>query len=113
MKIRSAKKILNIMKRGTDERYFDSENGIKKDSRFLPRFEYLYKKAVVRWNKANAPSANVSLFRAILRNSKECSRCKHYKGNEFVGRCIKLHVDAESNDWCAGAFFCQKSEVYG
>lgn len=57
MKIRSAKKILNIMKRGTDERYFDSEDGIKEDSRFLPRFGYLYKKAVVRWNKANAPSA--------------------------------------------------------
>ena len=73
MKIRSAKKILNIMKRGTD-----------------------------------APSANVSVFRAILRNSKECSRCKHYEGNEFVGRCIKLHVDAESNDWCAGAFFVKK-----
>lgn len=108
MKIRSAKKILNIMKRGTDERYFDSEDGIKEDSRFLPRFGYLYKKAVVRWNKANAPSANVSVFRAILRNSKECSRCKHYKGNEFVGRCIKLHVDAESNDWCAGAFFVKK-----
>ena len=48
MKIRSAKKILNIMKRGTDERYFDSEDGIKEDSRFLPRFVYLYKKAVVR-----------------------------------------------------------------
>lgn len=66
------------------------------------------KKAVARWNKANAPSANVSLFRAILRNSKECSRCKHCKGNEFVGRCIKLHVDAESNDWRAGAFFVKK-----
>lgn len=45
MKIRSAKKILNIMKRGTDERYFDSEDGIKEDSRFLPRFGFLYKKS--------------------------------------------------------------------
>ena len=66
------------------------------------------KKAVVRWNKANAPSANVSLFRAILGNSKECSRCKHYKGNEFVGRCVKLNTNAESSDWCAGAFFVKK-----
>ena len=66
------------------------------------------KKAVVRWNKANVPSDNVDLFRAILRNSKECSRCKHYKGNEFVGRCVKLNTNAESNDWCAGAFFVKK-----
>lgn len=92
MKIRLAKKILNIMKRGTDARYFDSEDGIKEDSRFLPRFGYLYKKAVVRWNKAY----------------EECSRCKHYEGNEFVGRCVKLHVDTESNDWCAGVFFVKK-----
>ena len=108
MKIRSAKKILNIMKRGTDERYFDSDYSVKEDSRYFPRLKYLYKKAVVRWNKANAPSANVSLFRAILRNSKECSRCKHYKGNEFVGRCVKLNTNAGSNDWCAGAFFTKK-----
>ena len=108
MKIRSAKKILNIMKRGTDERYFDSKYTFKKESRFIPRLKNLYQKATIRWNKVNMPSANVSLFRAILRNSKECSRCKHYKGNEFVGRCIKLHVDAESNDWCAGAFFVKK-----
>ena len=94
-----------------DKKFFvfgDSEDGIKEDSRFLPRFVYLYKKAVVRWNKANAPSDNVSLFRAILRNSKECSRCKHYKGNEFVGRCVNLNTNAESNDWCAGAFFVKK-----
>ena len=108
MKIRSAKKILNIMKRGTDERYFDSEDGIKEDSRFLPRFVYLYKKAVVRWNKANSTSANISLFRAILRNSKECSRCKHYKGNEFIGRCTKLHKDVERRDLCSGTFFAKK-----
>ena len=108
MKIRSAKKILNIMKRGTDERYFDSDYSVKEDSRYFPRLKYLYKKAVVRWNKANVPSDNVDLFRAILRNSKECSRCKHYKGNEFVGRCVKLNTNAESNDWCAGAFFVKK-----
>ena len=107
MKIRSAKKILNIMKRGTDERYFDSEDGIKEDSRFLPRFVYLYKKAVVRWNKANAPSDNVSLFRAILRNSKECSRCKHFNGM-FSGICNKLHKYVESSDWCHGTFFHRK-----
>ena len=107
MKIRSAKKILNIMKRGTDARYFDSDYSVKEDSRYFPILKYLYKKATIRWNKANAPSANVSLFRAILRNSKECSRCEHFKG-EYVGRCVRLHVDAESNDWCAGAFFVKK-----
>lgn len=107
MKIRSAKKILNIMKRGTDARYFDSDYSVKDDSRYFSRLKYLYKKATIRWNKANAPSANVSLFRAILRNSKECSRCEHFKG-EYVGRCVRLHVDAESNDWCAGAFFVKK-----
>lgn len=105
MKIRSAKKILKIMRRSTDARYFDSEYSIKEDSRFLPRLKYLYKKATIRWNKANWPGANESLFRVILRNSKECGRCKHYKGNEFIGRCIKLHNDVESSDWCSGTFF--------
>ena len=42
MKIRSAKKILKIMRRSTDARYFDSEYSIKEDSRFLPRLKYLY-----------------------------------------------------------------------
>ena len=107
MKIRQAKKILKIMRRSMDARYFDSEYSIKEDSRFLPRLKYLYKKATIRWNKSNCPSANVSVFRAILRNSKECSRCKHFKG-EYVGSCVRLHVDAESNDWCAGAFFVKK-----
>lgn len=83
MKIRLAKKILKIMRRSTDSRYFDSEHSVKEDSRFFPRLKYFYKKATIRWNKANWPSANESLFRAILRNSKECSRCKHYKGEFF------------------------------
>lgn len=108
MKIRLAKKILNIMRRSTDSRYFDSDYSVKEESRFFPRLKYLYKKATIRWNKTNCPSANVSIFRAILRNSKECSRCKHYKGNEFIGRCIKLHVNTEINDWCAGMFFDKK-----
>lgn len=108
MKIRSAKKILKIMRRSTDARYFDSEYSIKEDSRFLPRLKYLYRKATIRWNKANCPDANESLFRAILRNSKECGRCKHYKGNEFIGRCTKLHKYVESSDWCHGTFFHRK-----
>lgn len=108
MKIRLAKKILKIMGRRTDLRYFNSESEIEEDSRYFPRFKYLYVKATIRFNKANEPRFNVSIFRAILRNSKSCDRCKHYEGNEFVGRCVKLHVDAESNDWCAGAFFVKK-----
>lgn len=105
MKIRLAKKILKIMRKSADSRYFNSECEIEEDSRYFPRFKYLYKKATIRWNKANWPSANESLFRAILRNSKECSHCKHYKGNEFIGRCTKLHNDVESSDWCSGTFF--------
>lgn len=31
MKIRQAKKILNMMERGTDTRYFDSEYSVKED----------------------------------------------------------------------------------
>lgn len=108
MKIRLAKKILNIMRRSTDSRYFDSDYSVKEESRFFPRLKYLYKKATIRWNKANCPSANVSVFRAILRNSKSCGRCKHYKGNEFIGRCVKLNTNAESDEWCAGMFFDKK-----
>lgn len=107
MKIRSAKKILKIMGRSTDARYFDSEYSIKEDSRFLPRLKYLYKKATIRWNKANWPGANESLFRAILRNSKECGRCKHFNGM-LAGRCTKLHKYVESSDWCHGTFFHRK-----
>lgn len=107
MKIRLAKKILNTWERGTDSRYFDSDDSVKEDSRFIPRFIHLYKKATVRWNKANYPSANVSLFQAILRNSKECSRCKYFKG-KYVGRCVILHKDVETNDWCFGEFFVKK-----
>ena len=80
MKIRQAKKILNMMERGTDTRYFDSKYKFKKESRFIPRLNNLYHKATIRWNKVNLPSANVSLFRSILRTSKECSRCKHFNG---------------------------------
>lgn len=72
MKIRQAKKIMNMMERGTDTRYFDSKYTFKKESRFIPRLKSLYQKATIRWNKANMPSANVSLFRSILRISKEC-----------------------------------------
>lgn len=108
MKVRLAKKILKIMRKSTDLRYFDSEYSIKEDSRFFPRLKYLYKEATIRWNKTNCPSANVSIFHAILRNSKECSRCKHYKGNEFIGRCTKLHNNVESSDWCSGMFFAKK-----
>lgn len=72
MKIRQAKKILNMMERGTDTRYFDSKYTFKKESRFIPRLKNLYQKATIRWNKVNMPSANVSLFRSILRISKEC-----------------------------------------
>lgn len=107
MKIRSAKKILKIMRRSTDARYFDSEYSIKEDSRFLPRLKYLYKKATIRWNKANWPGANESLFRSILRTSKECGRCKHFNGM-FAGRCTKLHKYVESSDWCHGTFFHRK-----
>lgn len=104
MKIRLAKKILKIMRRSTDSRYFDSDYSVKEESRFFPRLKYLYKKATIRWNKTNCPSANVSIFRAILRNSKECSRCKRFKG-KYVGRCIFLDKYVESNDWCHGTFF--------
>ena len=72
MKIRQAKKILNMMERGTDTRYFESKYTFKEESRFIPRLKNLYQKATIRWNKVNMPSANVSLFRSILRNSKEC-----------------------------------------
>ena len=108
MKIRQAKKILNMMARGTDTRYFDSKYKFKKESRFIPRLKDLYQKATIRWNKVNMPCANVSLFRSILRTSKECSRCKHYKGNEFIGRCTKLHKDVERRDLCSGTFFAKK-----
>ena len=111
MKIRQAKKILNTWKRGTDSRYFDPDGGIKEDSRFFPRLKYLYVKATVRRNKASYPSSNVSLFRAKLRHSKECSRCKYFKGNhvgKHAGRCTRLHKDVESNDWCSGEFFVKK-----
>lgn len=108
MKIRQARKILNMMERGTDTRYFESKYTFKKESRFIPRLKNLYQKATIRWNKANMPSANVSLFYSILRISKECGRCKYYKGNEFIGRCTKLHKDVESSDWCYGTFFHRK-----
>lgn len=107
MKIRQARKILNMMERGTDTRYFESKYTFKKESRFIPRLKNLYQKATIRWNKANMPSANVSIFRAILRNSKECSRCKRFKG-KYVGRCIFLDKYVESNDWCHGTFFRRK-----
>jgi hypothetical protein len=107
MKIRQAKKILNMMERGTDTRYFDSKYTFKKESRFIPRLKNLYQKATIRWNKVNMPSANVSLFRSILRTSKECGRCKHFNGM-FAGRCTKLHKYVESNDWCHGTFFRRK-----
>lgn len=107
MKIRLAKKILKIMIKSTDSRYFDSEYSVKEDSRFFHRLKYLYKKATIRWNKTNYPSANVSLFRSILRTSKECGRCKHFNGM-FSGKCTKLHKDVESSDWCHGTFFHRK-----
>ena len=107
MKIRQAKKILNTMKRKTDSRYFNPDDSFKEDSRFFPRFKYLYNKAFVRQNKTDYPSLNVSIFGAILRHSKECSRCKYFKG-KYIGRCIILHKDVESNDWCFGEFFVKK-----
>ena len=107
MKIRQAKKILNMMARGTDTRYFDSKYTFKKESRFIPILKNLYQKATIRWNKVNMPSANVSLFRSILRISKECGRCKHFNGI-FAGRCTKLHKYVESSDWCHGTFFRRK-----
>ena len=79
----------------------------KKESRFIPRLKNLYQKATIRWNKVNMPSANVSLFRSILRTSKECGRCKHFNGM-FAGRCTKLHEYVESSDWCHGTFFHRK-----
>lgn len=108
MKIRLAKKILKTIAQQTDSRYFYSDGEIKDNSRFFPRFKYLYIKATIRFNKANEPRFNVSIFRAILRTSKSCGRCKHYEGNEFVGRCVKLDTNAESNEWCAGMFFNKK-----
>lgn len=110
MKIRQAKKILKIMQRSTDARYFDSECSVKEDSRFFHRFKYLHKKAITRLNKSYDPSANVSLFYAILRNSKECSRCKRFKG-KYVGRCTFLDKEVESNDWCSGMFFKKISSL--
>lgn len=107
MKIRQAKKILNMMAIGTDTRYFDSKYKFKKDSRFIPRLKNLYQKATIRWNKVNMPSANVSLFRSILRTSKECGRCKHFNGM-FEGKCTKLHKYVEISDWCHGTFFHRK-----
>lgn len=91
MKIRQAKKILNMMAKGTDTRYFDSKYTFKKESRFIPRLKNLYQKATIRWNKVNMPSANVSLFRSILRTSKECSRCKHFNGM-LAGRCTNASI---------------------
>lgn len=66
MKIRQAKKILNMMERGTDTRYFESKYTFKEESRFIPRLKNLYQKATIRWNKVNMPSANVSLFRSSV-----------------------------------------------
>ena len=112
MRIRLAKKILKIMAQQTDSRYFDSEYSIKDDSKLFHRFKYLYVKATIRWNKANDPRFNVSIFRAILRNSKSCGRCKHYEGNEFIGRCVKLNTNTESKEWCARMFFGKKKQDY-
>lgn len=107
MKIRQAKKILNMMERGTDTRYFESKYTFKEESRFIPRLKNLYQKATIRWNKVNMPSANVSLFRSILRISKEYGRCKYFNGI-FAGKCTKLHENVESSDWCHGTFFRRK-----
>ena len=106
MKIRQAKKILNMMAKGTDTRYFDSKYTFKKESRFIPRLKNLYQKATIRWNKVNMPSANVSLFRSILRTSKECGRCKHFNGM-FAGRCTKLHEYVENSDGNTNVRFYQ------
>lgn len=86
---------------------YDSKYTFKKESRFIPRLKNLYQKATIRWNKVNMSSANVSLFRSILRTSKECSRCKHFNGM-LAGRCTKLHKYVESSDWCHGTFFHRK-----
>lgn len=107
MKIRQAKKIMNMMERGTDTRYFESKYTFKGESRFIPRLKNLYQKATIRWNKANMPSANVSLFRSILRISKESGRCKYFNGI-FEGRCTKLHKYVERSDRCHGTFFRRK-----
>lgn len=48
MKIRQAKKIMNMMERGTDTRYFDSKYTFKEESRFIPRLKNLYQKATIR-----------------------------------------------------------------
>ena len=43
------------------------------------------------------------------RKCYQCGRCKHYKGNEFIGRCTKLHKDVKSSDWCSGTFLLKNN----
>lgn len=89
MKIRTARKILKIWDCQTDKRFYESDD--IKDGKKFRHFANLYRKANIRWNKANDPQANVSIFKAIIRNAKSCEHCAHYEAfqayGEMVGRC--------------------------
>lgn len=111
MKIRTARKILKIWDCQTDKRFYESDD--IKDGKKFRHFANLYRKANVRWNKTNDPQANVSIFKAIIRNTKSCEHCAHYEAfqayGRMVGRCELGGYYTESNNWCGGKYF-QKSK---
>lgn len=84
MKIRTARKILKIWDCQTDKRFYESDD-IKDGKRFR-HFANLYRKANIRWNKANDPQANVSIFKAIIRNAKSCEHCARYEAFQAYGK---------------------------
>ena len=106
MKIRLANKILKTWTNATDSRYYNSDYEIK-ESKAFNRFAALYRRATIRWNKANCPKANVSIADATLRNAKSCERCINFNG-EFVGKCCVYNEKKENNDWCGGNAFQKK-----
>lgn len=83
MKIRTARKILKIWDCQTDKRFYESDD--IKDGKKFRHFANLYRKANVRWNKTNDPQANVSIFKAIIRNAKSCEHCAHYEAFQASG----------------------------
>ena len=86
MKIRTARKILKIWDCQTDKRFYESDD--IKDGKKFRHFANLYRKANVRWNKTNDPQANVSIFKAIIRNAKSCEHCAHYEAFQAYGRMV-------------------------
>lgn len=99
MKIRTARKILKIWDCQTDKRFYESDD--IKDGKKFRHFANLYRKA------------NVSIFKATIRNAKSCEHCARYEAfqayGRMVGRCELGGYYTESNNWCGGKYF-QKSK---